>query len=132
PQPLATCRPRLNDQDIAYLKEVRPDVAGTAEEHLAFYYSHKEAMEAILTEIKRKDLQRAGVTLLASDRVTASLRRPFKKGARQAGGTSRSDEIHIGGLNGLGELFLKILHEIEDSVLRDVRVSASGLVEWNA
>ncbi len=131
PQALATCRPTLNNQDIRYLQEVRPDVAGTAEEHLAFYYTHKAAMEEILTEVKREDLRRAGVVLLASDRVTASLRRPFKKGARQPGGTSRSDEIHIGGLNGLGELFLKMLHEIEDSILRDTRVSASGLLEWN-
>ncbi len=131
PRPLANCRSKLNDGDCAYLQEVRPDAGGTAEEHLAFYYSHKEAMEEILTEVKRQDVQRAGVALLANDRITASLRRPFKKGARQPGGTSRSDEIHIGGLNAFGELFLKMLHEIEDSVLRDACVSASGLVEWN-
>jgi len=33
-------------------------------------------------------------------------------------------------LNGFGEFFLKMLHEIEDSILRDATRSASGLVEW--
>jgi len=129
-QTLSSCRPQLNDKDREYLTEVRPDVAGANEDYLAFYYTHKAAMEAILTEVKREDLRNVGVSLLDSDRVTASLRRPFKKGARQSGGTSRSDEIHVGGLNGFGELFLKMLHEIEDSILRDSATSASGLVEW--
>jgi hypothetical protein len=127
---LAACRAELNDGDHGYLAEVREDVAGTNEEHLAFYYTHKEAMEVILTKVKEGDLARAGVALRADDRVTASLRRPFKKGARLPGGSSRSDEIHVGGLNGFGEFFLKMLHEIEDSVLRDSTRSASGLVEW--
>lgn len=131
PRPLAECRRELNDRDRSYLTETRQDVAGTNEEHLAFYYSHKAAMEAILITLKERDLARAGVRLYASDRVTASLRRPFKKGARQPGGSSRSDEIHVGGLNGFGEFFLKMLHEIEDSILRDATRSASGLVEWS-
>ncbi len=121
---------KLNDQDRTYLLEKR-NVPGTTEEHLSFYYSHKKAMEEILTEVKGQELQGVGVQLMENDRVTASVRRPFKKGARQPGGTSRSDEIYIGGLNGLGELFLKILHEIEDSVLRDACVSACGLIKWN-
>lgn len=129
-RPLAECRGELNDGDHSYLGETRHDVAGTNEEHLAFYYSHKDAMAAILTKVKAEDLAKAGVGLGENDRVTASLRRPFKKGARQPGGSSRSDEIHVGGLNGFGELFLKMLHEIEDSVLRDATRSASGLVEW--
>ena len=128
--PLAECRAELNEGDRTYLGETRHDVAGTNDEHLAFYYSHKEAMAAILTKVKAADLARAGVVLAEHDRVTASLRRPFKKGARQPGGSSRSDEIHVGGLNGFGEFFLKMLHEIEDSVLRDATRSASGLVEW--
>jgi hypothetical protein len=130
PRPLRECRGELNDADRGYLGETRQDVARTNEEHLAFYYSHKAAMEAILTRVKEGDLARAGVALRAGDRVTASLRRPFKKGARQPGGSSRSDEIHVGGLNGFGEFFLKMLHEIEDSILRDATRSASGLVEW--
>lgn len=130
-RPLTECRGDLNNADRGYLSETREGVGGTNEEHLAFYYTHKAAMEAILRRVKERDLARAGVTLLDSDRVTASLRRPFKKGARQPGGSSRSDEIHVGGLNGFGELFLKMLHEIEDSVLRDVPRSASGLIEWN-
>ena len=129
-QPLSSCRQELNDKDLEYMAEVRPDVTGANEDYLAFYYTHKAAMEAILTEVKRQDLSNAGVLLLESDSVTASLRRPFKKGARQPGGTSRSDEIHVGGLNGFGELFLKALHEIEDSIIRDSTTSASGLVEW--
>lgn len=130
-QPLAVCRPNLDEKDRRYLAETRPDVAGTCKDHLAFYYTHKDAMEAILTEVKKQDLLRTGVTLLARDQVTASLRRPFKKGARQPGGSSRADDIHIGGLNGFGEFFLKMFHEIEDSVLRDSRTSAAGLVVWN-
>jgi hypothetical protein len=127
---LADCRPALNDQDRGYCAETRQDVAGSNEEHLAFYYTHKDAMEVILTRVKEADLARAGVALRVSDRATASLRRPFKKGARQPGGSSRSDEIHVGGLNGFGEFFLKMLHEIEDSILRNATLSASGLVEW--
>jgi hypothetical protein len=131
PQPptLREARPDLNEADQRYLKERRP-VPGTNEEHLAFYYSHKPAMESILTEVKQRDLQRAGIELGESDRVTASLRRPFKKGARQPGGSSRSDEVHVGGLNGCGEFFLKMLHEIEDSILHDAEVSTQGLVAW--
>lgn len=130
--PLEQCRPELSDADRSYLREIRHDVGGTNEEHLAFYYTHKTAMEVLLRRVKAADLARAGVTLGQADRVTASLRRPFKKGARQPGGSSRSDEIYIGGLNGFGELFLKMMHEIEDSLLADVRTSGSGLVEWIA
>ncbi len=121
---------KLTAADEAYLKEVRPDVPGTASEHLAFYYVHKPAMQEILTEVKRRDLDKAGLALGPADQVTASLRRPFKKGARLPGGSSRSDEIRVGGLNGIGELFLKMLHDIEETLLLDAQVSASGLVNW--
>ena len=57
---------------------------------------------------KRATWRGRGVGLRAGDRATASLRRPFKKGARLPGGSSRSDEeIHVGGLNGFGEFFLQ-------------------------
>ena len=128
---LGEIHPELNAADQRYLLEQRP-VSGTNEEHLAFYYTHKPTMESILTEVKESDILRAGIELGESDRVTASLRRPFKKGARQPGGSSRSDEIHVGGLNGFGEFFLKFLHEIEDSILHDKEVSTQGLVRWNA
>ena len=45
--PLATVRPSLNDKDKQYLGEIRPDVQGSNETHLAFYYQHKLAMERI-------------------------------------------------------------------------------------
>ena len=121
--------PYLNAADQRYLSENRP-VSGTNEEHLAFYYSHKPMMESILTEVKKGDILSAGIELRDNDRITASLRRPFKKGARQPGGSSRSDEIHVGGINGFGEIFLKILHEIEDSILHDRAVSTQGLIKW--
>jgi len=79
---------------------------------------------------KARELTSVGINLAPDIKVTASLRRPFKKGARAPGGSSRSDEIHIGGLNGVGELFLKMMHEIEDSVLHDTKRSSQGLVEW--
>jgi hypothetical protein len=120
----------LSPADIAYLAEERPDIRSSNEYNLAFYYQHKPAMEAILTAEKEQELASVGISTAADIRITASLRRPYKKGARQPGGSSRSDEIHIGGLNGLGELFLKMMHEIEDSVLRDSRISSTGLVEW--
>lgn len=129
--PLSKVRPTLNDADERYLKEVRPDVSGDSADYLAFYYFHKAAMEEILTEVKRQDVNSAGVTLGTGDRVTASLRRPFKKGARLPGGSSRSDEIHVGGLNGIGELFLKVLHDIEETLLLDTQSSTSGLVQWS-
>ncbi len=131
PKTLNEVQPEFNTADKRYLSEHRP-VPGTNEQHLAFYYHHKRKMESILTEVKRRDIQRGGIELRANDRVTASLRRPFKKGARQAGGSSRSDEVHVGGLNGFGEFFLRILHEIEDSILHDVDASTQGLVRWNA
>lgn len=129
---LAVVRPNINDKDRQYIAEVRPDVAGTNEEHLAFYYQHQEAMEAIFVAEKTAELASVGIELADDIKITASLRRPFKKGARQPGGSSRSDEIHLGGLNGIGELFLKMMHEIEDTALRDVQTSSQGLVRWIA
>lgn len=128
---LAEARPNLNAKDRQYLAEVRPDVTGSNEEHLAFYYQHQDAMEAIFVVEKTSELVSVGIQPAKDIKITASLRRPFKKGARQPGGSSRSDEIHLGGLNGIGELFLKMMHEIEDSVLRDVQKSNQGLVQWN-
>lgn len=129
---LAAACPNLVDKDRQYLAEVRPDVAGSNEDHLAFYYQHKAAMEAIFIAEKTAELASVGIEPAEDVKITASLRRPFKKGARQPGGSSRSDEIHLGGLNGVGELFLKMMHEIEDSVLRDSQTSSQGLVRWNA
>lgn len=128
--PLATIRPNLNNKDEQYLGEIRYDVQGSNDEHLAFYYQHKTAMEVILTAEKKSELASVGISAAPNITVTASLRRPFKKGAREPGGSSRSDEIHLGGLNGVGELFLKMMQEIEDSILQDSKVSSSGLVEW--
>jgi hypothetical protein len=129
---LDVIRPNINDKDRQYIAEVRPDVAGTNEDHLAFYYQHQEAMEAIFIEEKTTELASVGISPAEDIKITASLRRPFKKGARQPGGSSRSDEIHLGGLNGVGELFLKMMHEIEDTALRDVQTSSQGLVRWIA
>ena len=128
---LSEIHPELNAADQRYLLEQRP-ASGTNDEHLSFYYTHKATMESILTEVKERDILNAGIDLQEDDRVTASLRRPFKKGARQPGGSSRSDEIHVGGLNGFGEFFLKLLHELEDSILQDKEISTQGLVRWNA
>jgi hypothetical protein len=128
--PLNEVRPTLNAMDKQYLGEIRPDVIGPNGQHLAFYYQHKSAMEVILAAEKKAELASVGIEDGDDIKVTASLRRPFKKGAREPGGSSRSDEIHLGGLNGVGELFLKMMHEVEESVLQDTRVSSSGLVEW--
>lgn len=126
---LARLRPHLNGADLRYLAE-RRRYQEDAEADLAFYYYHKEIMQQILASKKAEYLIRAGIELGNSDRVTASLRRPYKKGARVAGGSSRSDETHVGGVTGMGELFLKIMHEIEASILEDSQVSPQGLVEW--
>ena len=127
--PLSEVRPVLDRMDEQYLKEVRP-VQGTNEEHLAFYYAHKTAMEAILVEVKRQQLAKAGIQLGPGDRVTASMRRPFKKGAREPGGSSRADETHVGGLKGMGALFLKMMHEVESSIQTDSQESLQGLIRW--
>jgi hypothetical protein len=129
---LADVRPSPNAADLQYLAEVRPDVVGTNAEHLAFYYQHQSAMEEICIAEKATELAAVGIHAGADLKITASLRRPFKKGARNPGGSSRSDEIHLGGLNGIGELFLKMMHEIEDSVLHDAPQSSQGLVRWGA
>ena len=122
--------PHHNAADERYLEEVRPDVEGANEEHLAFYYQHQEAMKAIFVAEKIAELISVGINVGEDIVVTASLRRPFKKGAREAGGSSRSDEIHLGGVNGVGELFLKMMHEVEDSVLKDLKISSTGLIDW--
>ena len=128
---LYVVRPILNPKDIQYIDEVRPDIHTSNRDHLAFYYHHKAVMQEILTEEKEIELNSVGInTNLSKVTVTASLRRPFKKGARTYGVSSRSDEIHLGGLNGIGELFLKMMHEIEDSILLDIQKSTSGLIEW--
>ena len=126
---LSVVKPSLNSQDIQYLQEIR-NVEKSNEEYLAFYYCHYKAMKEILRNRKLNELKTSGVALSDADNVTASLRRPFKKGARLPGGSSRSDEIYVSGLNGFGEIFLKILHEIEDSIYRDTQTSSSGLIEW--
>jgi hypothetical protein len=129
---LDVVRPIISDKDRQYLSEVRPDVSGTNEDHLSFYYQHQTAMKAIFVNEKTAELASVGIHPAADISITSSLRRPFKKGARQPGGSSRSDEIHLGGLTGIGELFLKMMHEIEDTVLRDVDTSSQGLVSWLA
>lgn len=126
---LSTSRRSLTGADKKYLAESR-DVLGTNEDHLAFYYFHKDTMQEILAYEKVMDLKKSGLSLDEADRVTASLRRPFKKGAREPGGSSRSDEIYIGGLNGFGEFFLKMLYEMEDSIHADTWVSPQGLIQW--
>jgi hypothetical protein len=128
--PFEKIRPKLNKADLKYLKEKR-SVQGTNEEHLAFYYFHKDAMQTILTSVKLHDIEKSKIELGKDDKVGASLRRPFKKGAREPGGTSRSDEMHVGGINGFGQFFLKILHEIEESIYNDTKVSTQGLIHWN-
>lgn len=127
---LSEVRPKLDETDKRYLTESR-DVDGTNEEHLAFYYQHKDAMIKILTEQKESELSKAKIKTGKLVKINASVRRPFKKGARQKGGSSRADELHIGGLNGLGELFLKILYEIENSIYEDTQKSTQELIEWN-
>lgn len=127
--PLSMVRTTLSQKDEQYLSERRP-VDGSNEDHLAFYYYFKNDMEEILADQKKKELTDSGLVLGKEDKVSASLRRPFKKGARQPGGSSRSDEIYLHGLNGMGELFLKMLHEMEQSIYEDKKVSAFGLVEW--
>ena len=129
PQEFKDVRPSLNAADRRYLAE-RRKVPGTNEENLAFYYQHKDIMQQILTEVKIQDVAKAGITLNPEDRITASLRRPYKKGAREPGGSSRSDELHIGGLSGFGELFLKMMYELESSIYHDARTSPQGLVQW--
>lgn len=127
--PLSQVRRNLNSADERYLGEKRPSQSST-EDDLAFYYTHKSAMQVVLTKVKKRDVERAGIQLHRHDTVTASLRRPYKKGARLPGGSSRSDELYVGGLNRFGELFLKMLHELEDSILEDKAVSNQGLVHW--
>jgi hypothetical protein len=127
---LGIIQPNLSHADRSYLEEKRPNQE-SPEKDLAFYHFHKPAMEDILKAVKVKELERTGTILGPDDRVAASLRRPFKKGARERGGSSRSDETHVGGVNGFGELFLKMLHELEGSILDDAQTSSQGLIRWN-
>lgn len=126
---LSNVKPTLNDADIRYLNEKR-SIQENAAADLAFYYQHKTAMEQILAERKEAYIRNSGIELTGRDRVTASLRRPYKKGARLPGGSSRSDETYVGGVTGMGELFLKILHELEISIQEDTASSTDGLITW--
>lgn len=119
----------LSAADKRYLQEKRR-TQEDVEADLAFYYHHKAAMEKILRSKKELYIRNSGIELSLQDRVTASLRRPYKKGARLAGGSSRSDETHVGNVTGMGELFLKMLHETESSIQEDQRISTHGLVVW--
>jgi hypothetical protein len=130
PLPIETVRPKLNEADIRYLKEARGYQTDVLAD-LAFYYQHKAAMAKILQKKKESYLIHSGVVISPSDKVVASLRRPYKKGARNPGGSSRSDETHVGNVSGMGELFLKIMHEIEESILEDKQESSQGLIRWN-
>ncbi|KOF08641.1 hypothetical protein AC739_19150, partial [Planococcus glaciei] len=116
--------------DERYLQEKRP-LGVSNEDVLAFHYQHQKEMRKILTEVKKHELSKVGINLTCRDVVSANLRRPFKKGARNFGGSSRSDELHVRGINGFGEFFLKILHEVENSILDDTKASSKGLVVWN-
>lgn len=127
---LSEIRPALDRMDNQYLLEKRHTQV-SVQNDLAFFYQHKKAMETILTAQKERDIAAAGIVLTDRDSVTASLRRPFKKGAREPGGSSRSDETHVGGVTGMGELFLRIMHDIEETVQEDHQTSAQGLVRWN-
>jgi hypothetical protein len=131
PKNLSEVNANLIDADKRYLKEKRSNVAGTSEEHLAYYYQHKVAMGVILAEEKSRDLVDAGIELSPLIDVRASLRRPFKKGARKPGGSSRSDELQISELSGMGELFLKMMHSIEASLANDTQEADYGLITWN-
>ena len=122
--------PQLSAKDEAYLLEKRPHGLNN-EDCLAFHYFHSKAMQDILCRWKAAELAKVGITLSSKDKIVASLRRPFKKGARLPGGSSRSDELKIQGLHGFGELFLKILYELEDSIHHDTISSPTGLIRWN-
>ncbi len=127
--PLSEIRTTLDVADKRYLMEKRPSQS-SPESDLAFYYLHKEAMQEILKEKKAEQLLKAGIKPQGLDRVEASLRRPFKKGARLPGGSSRSDETNVGSISGFGELFLKMMHEIESSIYENTQVSSQGLIQW--
>lgn len=126
---LSEVRSELNAADEQYLSETR-HIQQSAEDDLSFFYQHKKAMEEILIKQKANDISGAGINLSSNDRITASLRRPYKKGARLPGGSSRSDETHVGNVSGIGELFLKIMHEIEETLLNDTLASTQGLIQW--
>lgn len=128
PSPL----PNLTAKDNEYLGESREYQTNSNEDDLRFYYTHKEAMRDILTRKKQKEFGEAGIALQQKDTVTASLRRPFKKGSRNYGKGSRSDGMAVKGTYGLGELFLFLLHSIEDSILHDKKSSDKGIIKWNA
>nr|ADQ20510.1 BseYIA [Bacillus sp. 2521] len=120
----------LSAADIRYLNEQR-NVSITNEEALAFHYQYNNEMQKYLIDVKMNDLNDVGITLGPNDRVNASLRRPFKKGARTMGGSSRSDELYVKGVSLFGELFLKILHSIEESILNDTQESTDTLIKWD-
>ena len=126
---LEEVRPNLNKEDRKYLLEKR-NTDQTNEEQLAFYYQHKCAMEEIMVRKKKADMEKIGIRQSDNIAIKASLRRPYKKGARTPGGSSRADEMHVRGLNGMGAFFLKILHEIESSIRDDSKESSQGLIEW--
>lgn len=133
-KPLREIRPELSPKDIQYLAEKRDSsrTGWEAEEALAFYYQHKEKIREILRSEKERELRDSDFSLQGSDKVDASPRRPFKKGASEAGGTSRADEMHIGGASGFLPLFLKMMHQIEQSLLADESTSSQNLIRWNA
>lgn len=127
---LSEVQPHLSKSDLAYLSESR-DIPWSNEECLAFYYQFQKDMNYILGAIKLKDLQKSKISLSLEDKIIPSVRRPFKKGSRTPGKSSRADELTVGGLRGFGPFFLKILYEIEESIYFNTQRSTQGLVCWS-
>ena len=121
---------KLSVKDNEYLKETRDFQTNGTDYDLKFYYSFKDAMKEILIKQKKDEFNNASIILNTNDLITASLRRPFKKGSREYGKGSRSDGMSVQGTNGLGEIFLYILHSIEDSILNNCQKSKNDLIEW--
>ena len=88
--------PKLRSEDKKYLAEVRDFQTNGVENDLSFYYSYKDAMQEILTDKKKQEFKNASIVLGANDTITASLRRPFKKGSREYG--KGSNMLYIKGV----------------------------------
>ena len=86
------------------------------QKHLVEFFANREVMNEYLKRLKIKELDESGIPLSPNDRIAVNIRLPGVKGAREAGKSSRSDELDVDGLSHFHTLFLRILSDIQSSI----------------
>jgi hypothetical protein len=106
------------------------------QKYLVEFFAYRQIMKIYLERLKMKELAETGTPLSPNDRITANIRLPGVKGAREAGKSSRSDELDVDGFSPFHTLFLRIISDIQTSIEQNidkvcVTNSDAPWLEWN-